>query len=153
MSPQLASEFISDCGVRLYFDSLIVKPAGAVGSGWHKDMTNSPFAAGKGAAARFLTLWIPLGPVPLAAGALRFAAGSHKEWRLTEGDHRTAALQQLIDRSATMSPVISPRAAAGDASVHSGQTLHSVLPNTGMTDRAVMTIIFVAESAPVLNAP
>ncbi len=36
---------------------------------------------------------------------------------------------------------------AGDATFHSGWTLHNALPNTSQTMREVMTIIYFADSA------
>ena len=49
--------------------------------------------------------------------------------------------------------VVGPGRKAGDASIHSGQTLHSVLPNTSDEPRAVMTLVFFVDGLMTDNMP
>ena len=74
-------------GVRLYFDALLLKPPGAKGAGWHKDMLQSPFKSTTQAAGHFVTIWIPLEDVPPDHGAVRFASGSQKYVTTPAYDH------------------------------------------------------------------
>jgi ectoine hydroxylase-related dioxygenase (phytanoyl-CoA dioxygenase family) len=131
-------------------DMVTLDLPGAQGTAWHKDMTMSPFAAGRGADNRFLTLRIPLEvPSRPGRGAVSYAHGSHSMWQLTEGARRPAALQALI--RARSIPTSTPRR-PGDASVWSGQTLHQVNPNDSPLRRSAIELMFIADGTPVLNS-
>lgn len=143
-------------GVRLYFDALLLKPPGAKGAGWHKDMLQSPFKGTSDAASHFVTIWIPLEDVPPDHGAIRFASGSHKHWDKTEvgADVAGSAHQRYDALIRQLGFLVSGGGRkAGDASIHSGQTLHSVLPNSSDEPRAVMTLVFFADGLMTNNMP
>lgn len=150
---KVAGEFLSTegCtvpGVRLYFDALLVKPPGAKGAGWHKDMLQSPFKSHTNAASHFVTIWIPLDDTPPDHGAIRYASGSQNHWETTEvGMDVAGSAHQRYDALIRELGLLvtAPGRKAGDASIHSGQTLHSVLPNTSDDPRAVMTLVFFVD--------
>merc|ERR1712129_379305 len=61
--------------VRLYGDALFVKRPGDAATAWHDDLAHVPLDT-----SAFLTLWIPLQPVPSVedgGSALLFASSSH----------------------------------------------------------------------------
>lgn len=93
---QVAGEFLKrqgcvEPGVRLYLDALLIKPPGAKGAGWHKDMMQTPFKGTTTAAEHFVTIWIPLDDVPPDHGAVRFASGSQQYWDQSEAGNELGA--------------------------------------------------------------
>lgn len=79
-SPQLAGTAAALLGctrVRLYQDSLFVKRAGDGPTHWHSDLAMAPLDTNA-----FLTVWLPLQPIPSDAkggSGLVFARGSHRD--------------------------------------------------------------------------
>jgi ectoine hydroxylase-related dioxygenase (phytanoyl-CoA dioxygenase family) len=82
-----------------------------------------------------------------------FATGSHRATdvpRLPIGAASEAALASYV---ATRGFALASTAlVAGDATFHSGRTLHSARPNLSATRREVMTVIYFADGAR-LRAP
>jgi ectoine hydroxylase-related dioxygenase (phytanoyl-CoA dioxygenase family) len=135
--------------VRYWLDQSMVKmPAGAEGSKatyWHKDTgdaSRSPFAP-----ARQVQFWIALVDVTPALGAMRFIAPKDEtdEVHAIIKDAEVADTYAELERLGVLSPAHSLR--PGDATVHSGNTLHSAPPNTTDSMRwAYLASVFPADS-------
>jgi hypothetical protein len=137
------------CGepVRFWVDQAMVKTpvAGDAGSGettWHVDISGfdtTPF----GPPSQQVLVWIALNDIPADRGAMRFVAPKDiddevnriiKELPILES---YAALEEL----GVISEPLDLK--AGDATVHSGGTLHSAPPNTTSEPRWVYNSIMV----------
>eukprot|EP00639_Heterosigma_akashiwo_P037982 CAMPEP_0194710688 /NCGR_PEP_ID=MMETSP0296-20130528/3229_1 /TAXON_ID=39354 /ORGANISM="Heterosigma akashiwo, Strain CCMP2393" /LENGTH=142 /DNA_ID=CAMNT_0039608501 /DNA_START=273 /DNA_END=701 /DNA_ORIENTATION=- len=99
----------------------------------------------------FVTVWIPLQPVPARAEggtALTFAAGSHRDFALAywQDPHAGRDLEGRYEIFNT------GKLDLGDATWHHGWTLHSAPENTvsGSTREAI-AISFIADGTKVLS--
>jgi ectoine hydroxylase-related dioxygenase (phytanoyl-CoA dioxygenase family) len=136
---QFAATLLGVNGVRLYHDQALYKEPGGGFTPWHADQYYWPFASD-----RTITVWLPLQETPVELGALEFATGSHRfahGRNLPISDESEAQLQQAL--SAQGFPVDQAPYALGDASFHLGWTFHRAGPNTSVTPRRVMTVIYV----------
>jgi ectoine hydroxylase-related dioxygenase (phytanoyl-CoA dioxygenase family) len=135
-----AARLLGTPSVRLYHDQALFKPAGADRTPWHQDRYYWPLNTDL-----TVTMWLALVDVDEEMGPMRFASGSHRAAALgdlaisAETDRRLAAL--IADRHW---PVWSEPLRAGDATFHSGGTLHSALANRSDRVREVLTVIYYA---------
>ena len=145
---RVAARLMGVKGVRLYHDQALFKEPGGEPTPWHRDQYYWPLDSGD-----MVTMWIALVDVSREMGPMTFASGSH----------RAADVPSLpigADSDATLASYVAakgfPRAgqalAAGDATFHSGRTLHSAGPNRSAARREVMTVIYFADGAR-LRAP
>jgi ectoine hydroxylase-related dioxygenase (phytanoyl-CoA dioxygenase family) len=145
---QVAARLMGVGGVRLYHDQALFKEPGGEPTPWHRDQYYWPLDSGD-----MVTMWIALVDVSREMGPMTFASGSH----------RTADVPSLpigADSDVTLASYVAakgfPRTgealAAGDATFHSGRTLHSAGPNRSAARREVMTVIYFADGAR-LRAP
>lgn len=143
---QVAAKLLGARGVRLYHDQALFKEPGGGATPWHQDQFYWPLET-----EQTITLWMPLIPVTPEMGLMTFAAGSHREQSLGDfaiGDESQAAFEQLVtQRDFAKHPT--PALEAGDASFHSGWTLHSAPPNRTDQLREAMTVIYFAEGTRV----
>ncbi|ACT01663.1 phytanoyl-CoA dioxygenase family protein [Paenibacillus sp. JDR-2] len=145
---KVAAELMGVSGVRMYHDQALFKEPGGGHTPWHQDQIYWPVDTEK-----TITLWMPLVRVPEEVGSMIFASGSHhkgyiSKLEISDQSHKT--LKQYIE--AEELPQIGYGAmAAGDATFHSGWTLHSAPGNPTANTREVMTIIYVAEDTKVLE--
>lgn len=139
-----AAELLQVDGVRLWHDQALVKQAGGGPTPWHQDQGYWPLDTD-----RAITMWMPLVDLPEAVGSMTFAAGSH-----LLGDLRGPAISD--ESELTFDELVAERGlalrthgalAAGDATFHTGWTLHRAGPNPTAVDRPVMTVIYVADGA------
>lgn len=134
--------------VRLYHDQALCKGPGARRTPWHQDQFYWPLATD-----RTITMWMPLIDIPPEVGSMTFATGSHRLGDLRgkpigkESDHEFAAL--IEERGLPTHTYGALR--AGDATFHGGWTIHSAGPNRSDRLRSVMTVIYVADGARVLD--
>jgi ectoine hydroxylase-related dioxygenase (phytanoyl-CoA dioxygenase family) len=144
---RVAAGLLGAQAVRLYHDQALFKPPGGKGTPWHQDQVYWPLDT-----PRTVTMWMPLMDVPRAMGTMVFACGSHMEGPLTDlaisEDSDTFFAQLVKDRGYTLA---SYDLAAGDATFHSGWTAHATHPNTGSANREVMTIIYYADGARIIE--
>ena len=97
-------------------------------------------------------MWMPLVDVPIETGALTFASGSHGEGflgHLAISDESQETWDRLVQErgyAVTNAPM-----RAGDATFHSGWTLHTAPANSGTTTREVMTVIYFPDGTFVLE--
>jgi ectoine hydroxylase-related dioxygenase (phytanoyl-CoA dioxygenase family) len=96
-------------------------------------------------------MWMPLVDVPSDVGSVVFVTGSHHSGNLGGaeiGDDSQHYFDRLItERNYTTHSYAPMR--AGDATFHSGWTLHGAPANETKTMRCVMTIIYFADDTRV----
>lgn len=134
-------------GVRLYHDQALFKEAHGGPTPWHQDQYYWPLETDK-----TITMWMPLVDATTEMGTMNFASGSHALGflgHLQISDESEAVYEQLI-RERGMAINSCGSMAAGDASFHSGWTLHSAPGNVTDTTREVMTIIYFGDGARIL---
>lgn len=143
---KVAAELMGVDGVRLYHDQALFKEPGGGPTPWHQDQHYWPLDTNK-----TITMWMPLVNVSTESGTMRFASGSHSVGYLGDlpiSDRSDDELQKLIaDRGFTTTTY--GAMAAGDATFHSGWTLHGAPGNPTQTMREVMTIIYFADGTKV----
>lgn len=149
-SPRLAATAAALLGaerVRIYHDQALFKePAGGF-TPWHQDAVYWPLDG-----LSCITMWMPLVDVTPEMGLLGFAEGTHRRGRLLDdviSDRSEAAFDDLVARERFDVSVPAPMR-AGDATFHSGWTLHRAPGNSSDTMREAMTIIWFADGLRVL---
>jgi ectoine hydroxylase-related dioxygenase (phytanoyl-CoA dioxygenase family) len=130
--------------VRIYHDQALFKEARGGITPWHQDHTYWPLATD-----HTITMWMPLIDVTEEMGIMRFASGSHRDgfWG-THGisDESEAELSKYVaERRYPVEGASFMR--AGDATFHSGWTLHRAPANVTDKMRPVMTVIYFADGA------
>jgi len=143
---RVAAELMGVPGVRLYHDQALVKERSGRPTPWHQDQYYWPLDTG-----HTVTLWMPLVDCSEAMGPMRFASGSHRVAGLEPrpiGEETSDRLAEEIRRRGLA--MGGGRAlAAGDATFHSGRTVHCAGPNDSAVRREVMTVIYHADGARV----
>jgi ectoine hydroxylase-related dioxygenase (phytanoyl-CoA dioxygenase family) len=143
---RVAAELMGVPGVRLYHDQALFKEPGGGPTPWHQDQFYWPLET-----THAITLWMPLRAATPEQGLMTFASGSHALRSLGDfaiGDESQAAFDRIVEEEKL------PRSAcrgfrAGDASFHSGWTLHCAPPNATNQMREAMTIIYYADGTRV----
>lgn len=132
--------------VRLYHDQALFKESGGGATPWHQDQFYWPLDTD-----RTITMWMPLVDVTPEMGMMEFASRSHLKGHLGEfsiGDESEAVFQRMVEERALQ--VEGPQALhAGDATFHSGWTLHRAPGNSSDRMREVMTVIYYADGTRV----
>lgn len=98
-------------------------------------------------ASKTITMWMPMVNVSEEMGALQFASGSHRGGYLDDlpiSDESHEVFEEYI-RDNGYSIASSGDLNAGDASFHSGWTLHAAPGNHSDTLREAFTIIYYAD--------
>ncbi|MFC4776689.1 phytanoyl-CoA dioxygenase family protein [Paenibacillus sp. GCM10023252] len=145
---KLAAELMGVDGVRIYHDQALYKEPGGGHTPWHQDQIYWPVDTD-----HTITMWMPLVPIPADVGSMSFASGSHKLGyvsKLVISDESHHTLGQYIEGRG-LEVVNYGAMAAGDATFHYGWTLHSAPGNPTEHMREVMTIIYVADGAKVIE--
>lgn len=150
LHPELARTAAALLGVdavRVYHDQALYKVAGGGHTPWHQDQWYWPLDTD-----RTITMWLPLHDVDPEMGDLEFAVGTHG------GPIGDAAISDEADAfyGRYLVEAGAPRKStgpmhAGDASFHLGWTLHRANPNRTDHDREVMTVIWFADGARVIE--
>jgi len=144
---RIAAALMGVDGVRLYHDQALFKPAGGRGTPWHQDQFYWPLET-----MHTITMWMPLTDAPRDSGTMSFASGSHLEGSLMDlsiSDESHKKFDELIAQRRF--PVVDHALKAGDATFHSGWTVHSAHPNSGAQMREVITIIYFADGTRILQ--
>ncbi len=147
---KVAAELMGVSGVRMYHDQALYKEPGGGPTPWHQDQNYWPLATDK-----TVTLWMPLLDISPEVGTLSFARGSHLEGFLGNmpiSDKSEEIFKDFVRERGY--EVFSYGAMnAGDATFHTGWTLHAAPGNPSTTFlREVMTVIYVAEDARISEA-
>ncbi|MFN8040046.1 MAG: phytanoyl-CoA dioxygenase family protein [Acidimicrobiales bacterium] len=133
--------------VRLYHDQALVKEAHGGRTPWHCDQYYWPLDTD-----RVVTAWIPLHDVPSEQGPLAFAVGSHRIDLGRELDISEESEQKIFRHQRWSDlPIDTSEAAAGDVTFHQGWTFHGADPNDTDGDRLVMTMIYFADGARLIE--
>jgi len=144
---RIAADLMGVDAVRLYHDQALYKEAGGGPTPWHQDQYYWPLDTDK-----TVTMWMPLVDVPIETGALTFASGSNKGGllgHLAISDESQETWGQLVEDRGYA--VVNAAMQAGDATFHSGWTLHTAPGNSGTKTRVVMTIIYYADGTRALE--
>ncbi|HEX8550444.1 MAG TPA: phytanoyl-CoA dioxygenase family protein [Abditibacteriaceae bacterium] len=143
---KIAADLMQVDGVRLYHDQALFKEANGGPTPWHQDQYYWPLDTDK-----TITLWMPLVDAAPEMGTLRFASGSWKDGYLGEfgiSDESDRVFEKLVaDNGYRLQEPQAMR--AGDASFHSGWTLHAAPGNASPDMRSVMTVIYFADGTRV----
>jgi ectoine hydroxylase-related dioxygenase (phytanoyl-CoA dioxygenase family) len=143
---RVAAELMGVRAVRLYHDQALFKEPGGGATPWHQDQFYWPLET-----THTITMWMPLVPASPEMGLMTFASGSQRLGSLGDfqiGDESQAEFERVVDRM-ELPRAPSPAFAVGDASFHSGWTLHSAPPNSTATMREAMTVIYYADGTRV----
>lgn len=143
---RVAAELMGVAGVRLYHDQALFKePHGGL-TPWHQDQVYWPLAT-----SHTITMWMPLCDLDAEMGIMHFARGSHVGGVLSERIIGRASQEELSRLIAERGLAIDGPSSThvGDATFHSGWTLHGAPPNATDRPREVMTIIYFADGTRV----
>ncbi|MCC6485806.1 MAG: phytanoyl-CoA dioxygenase family protein [Armatimonadetes bacterium] len=142
---KIAAQLMQVDGVRIYHDQALFKEPGGGLTPWHQDQYYWPLDG-----AKTITMWMPLVDVPPEMGALTFASGSHTEGFLGHiriSDDSEEHFSKYVNDNGY--PVVREPLALGDATFHSGWTLHCAPGNDTDRMREVQTIIYFEDGAHV----
>ena len=154
--PRLVAEVLGTDRIWLYEDSVLIKEAGStVVTKWHSD---DGYFHVEG--EQLGTLWVPLDPAPLTAGALRFLRGSSKStdaYRPTlfvtddpiPGTEGELPPQIAFDDPAVMGFDLE----VGDCTIHHSRTLHAAGGNESNEPRRALSIRYCGDDAIVRTKP
>ena len=142
----VAGQLLGADRVRIYHDQALFKEAGGGRTPWHQDALYWPLDG-----TRCITMWMPIVDVTPDMGVMAFASGSHLTGTLSDvtiSDDSDADFDtQLADGRYPVSEPLAMK--AGDATFHSGWTVHKARPNESATLREVMTVIWFADGLTV----
>ena len=142
-----AASLLGVDAVRVYHDQALYKVAGGGHTPWHQDQWYWPLDTD-----RTITMWLPLHDVEPDMGDLEFAIGTHQGPIGDEAisDEADAFYDRYLADAAVARKSTGPMR-AGDASFHMGWTLHRANENRTDVDREVMTVIWFADGARVVE--
>ena len=143
----MAADLMGVQGTRLYHDQALVKEPGGKPTPWHQDQYYWPLDT-----TDTVTMWMPLVNVEARMGTMTFVPGSHRDpsfqkMAISELSHEY--FEGLVRERGVVVPSFSLN--AGDATFHAGWTLHSAHGNKSSARREVMTIIFFADGARIIE--
>ena len=144
---RIAAELMGVDGVRLYHDQALFKEPGGGATFWHQDEYYWPLDTDN-----TITMWMPLVDVPEEMGILTFASGSHVDGPLCDraiSQDSNEALERIIQQRSF--PIHRDPMRAGDATFHTGWTIHAAPANTTDAVREIMTIIYYADGARLIE--
>jgi ectoine hydroxylase-related dioxygenase (phytanoyl-CoA dioxygenase family) len=143
----IAATLLGVPSVRLYHDQALFKPSGGKPTPWHQDQFYWPLDTDK-----TITMWMPVVDATRSMGTMSFASGSH-----TEGALVPEAISQETHRifkevlAQKKFPIADYELKAGDATFHAGWTVHSAHGNESDHSREVITIIYFADGAHIVE--
>lgn len=141
-----AADLMGVEGIRIYHDQALFKEPGGGPTPWHQDQGYWPLDTDK-----TITLWMPLVDVPPESGTMTFASGSHATGYLGDlpiSDKSEAEFDKFV-RERGYDLHTHGGMQAGDATFHTGWTLHRAPGNATEAMREVMTIIYFADGLTV----
>ena len=145
---KLAADLMGIDAVRLYHDQALFKEAHGGLTPWHQDHYYWPLETNN-----TITMWMPLVDASEEMGTMTFAAGSHLEGYLGPigiSDESQALFDQMVkDKGYRLESCGAMK--AGDASFHSGWTLHSAPGNRTEVTREAMTIIYFEDGTMLME--
>ena len=145
---KIAAELMGVDSIRLYHDQALFKEASGGHTPWHQDQYYWPLMTDN-----TITMWMPLVDASEDMGTMTFASGSHREGflgHLEISDRSDEEFQQLVERRGFPQSRCGAMK-AGDATFHSGWTLHSAPANKTPVTREAMTIIYFEDGARLMT--
>lgn len=139
----IAAQLMGVPQVRLYHDQALFKEPGGGHTPWHQDGYFWPLNQG-----RAVTMWMPLVDIDDVMGSMSFADGSHHTGVIPLDSGISDDSEAFYDEYVREKGLVVRTSGAmqgGDATFHSGLTLHKAPGNVTDRTRAVMTVIYVAE--------
>jgi ectoine hydroxylase-related dioxygenase (phytanoyl-CoA dioxygenase family) len=139
---QAAAELLGVDAIRLWHDQALYKAAGGRETDAHQDQPYWPITE-----TDTITAWVPFGGSTLESGAMGYLPGSHRAGvrkfvNIFAAEDPKVLLDLPEIRSIEPVWVEVPR---GGVAFHGGLTVHMAKPNTTGSDRAVHTIIYLAD--------
>lgn len=145
---KVAAKLMGVENVRIYHDQALFKEPGGGHTPWHQDQYYWPVDT-----TNTVTMWMPLIDLTEEMGILTFASGSQKNWDIFDfviSDESHEGFDEYV--RAQNFKIDSPKQMnAGDATFHYGCTIHSAPANTSDTTREIMTVIYVADGAKIID--
>lgn len=142
---KIAAELAGVEATRIYHDQALFKEPGGSITAWHQDQYYWPVATDHA-----MGMWMPLLDVSLDMGPVRFASGSHVHGFL--GQHAISDDSQRVYEDYVRErgyPVWQKPIAAGDATFHSGWTIHGATANRSAVTREAMIVTFYPDGSRV----
>jgi ectoine hydroxylase-related dioxygenase (phytanoyl-CoA dioxygenase family) len=139
---KIAADLMGVGGVRIYHDQALFKEPGGGPTPWHQDQYYWPLDTDN-----TITMWMPLVNIPEEVGSMTFGSGSQELGYLGEfeiSDESEAMFNNIIAENGLRLTNYGALS-AGDATWHSGWTLHGAPGNPTSLMREVMTIIYLAD--------
>jgi len=143
---KIAAELLGVEGVRIYHDQALFKEPNGGPTPWHQDQHYWPLDTDN-----TVTMWMPLVDLPDSVGSMTFADGSHKLGYLGDipiSDDSERIIANLIEEKG-FGKTHYGAMKAGDATFHTGWTLHGAPGNPTPNMREVMTIIYYPDNVKV----
>jgi ectoine hydroxylase-related dioxygenase (phytanoyl-CoA dioxygenase family) len=143
---RIAAQLLGVAGARLYHDQALFKEGSGGFTPWHQDQHYWPLDTDK-----TITMWMPLIDITPNMGPMTFVSESNRGGYLAPlqiSDESEDYFERLV-RERGWRTSESTFMAAGDATFHTGWTLHRASPNTTGKMREVMTIIYYADGTRV----
>lgn len=141
----VAAQLMRVKGVRLYHDQGLFKEPGGKPTPWHQDQYYWPIKSNN-----TITMWMPLVDAEINMGTMKFASGSHKFNHFNDKPISTETDSYYSDLIKQYNlPISSDSLKAGDATFHSGWTIHSTSGNNTQTTREVMTVIYYEDGVEI----
>jgi ectoine hydroxylase-related dioxygenase (phytanoyl-CoA dioxygenase family) len=141
-----AAQLLDVEAVRLYHDQALFKEPGGGPTPFHQDQYYWPLDTDL-----TITMWMPLVDVAAQVGSMTFGSGSHRLGFLGHhaiSDESDVAFRSMVDARG-IALATHGALTAGDATFHSGWTLHGAPANPTPMMRSVMTVIYFADGARV----
>lgn len=145
---QIAADLLGVERVRLYHDQALFKEPNGGNTPWHQDKFYWPLDTDK-----MITMWMPLVDVDSKMGLMRFASGSHNKGGVENigiSDKSEAVFARYVEAMGFTADG-PEKMSAGDATFHSGWTLHAAGENRSDRMREIMTIIYFEDGAHIVE--
>lgn len=143
----VAAQLLGVGGVRLLHDQALFKEPGGGITPWHQDQVYWPFTE----ETPTVTMWMPIVPLRVSMGGMEFADGSQRYGQFGDlliSDESERRYQRFVrERGFAVSGPWEME--PGDATFHSGWSLHRAHGNRGKVTREVMTIIYFPDGAKI----
>ncbi|MEY4480301.1 MAG: hypothetical protein RLZZ267_979 [Bacillota bacterium] len=143
---KIAADLMGVDAVRIYHDQALFKEPGGGHTPWHQDQIYWPLDTDK-----TITMWMPLVHVSEEIGSMTFVSDAHHHGMITKkviSDESHTTIKEYIEQK-QLTQVNYGALAPGDATFHSGWTLHCAPGNPTEHIREVITIIYYADGSKV----
>jgi len=143
---KVAADLLGVKNVRIYHDQALFKEPGGGPTPWHQDQFYWPIDTHK-----TITMWMPLVDIDVNMGMLTFASGSQKKGSVFNYEISDES-EQGFDKYVSENKFEISRAKtmkAGDATWHTGFTIHNAPGNNSKIMREIFTIIYLADEAKI----